>query len=198
MSAAYERLLEECLGAGLPIDAIGLQSHMHQGIWGEDKTLSVLERFGRFGLPLHFTETTILSGHFVPPEVADLNDYTIPEWPSTPDGEASQLQEVLRHYKTLLADPAVAAITWWDLADGGWLGAPAGLVRADCSPKPAYAALLALVKGDWWLPPTTMATDETGRLHVSGFLGDYELSHAGTTVPFRLDRPGRQDVEVSV
>ena len=30
---------------------------MHQGYWGEEKTLDVLERFARFGLPIHFTET---------------------------------------------------------------------------------------------------------------------------------------------
>ena len=57
MSADYERLIEDCLEAGIRIDALGLQSHMHQGYWGVEKTLDVLERFSRFGLPLHFTET---------------------------------------------------------------------------------------------------------------------------------------------
>ena len=31
MSADYERLIEGCLEAGIRIDALGLQSHMHQG-----------------------------------------------------------------------------------------------------------------------------------------------------------------------
>jgi endo-1,4-beta-xylanase len=34
MSAAFECLIEGCLEAGITIDAIGLQSHMHQGYWG--------------------------------------------------------------------------------------------------------------------------------------------------------------------
>ena len=36
-----------------------------------------------------------------------------------------------------------------------------------------------LVKGDWWLKPTTMGTDDQGRLRFTGFLGDYEISSAG-------------------
>ena len=48
--------------AGVRIDVIGIQSHMHQGYWGREKTLAVLERFERFHLPIHFTENTLLSG----------------------------------------------------------------------------------------------------------------------------------------
>ena len=33
-SPDYERLIEECLAAGIQIDAIGLQTHMHQGFRG--------------------------------------------------------------------------------------------------------------------------------------------------------------------
>ena len=74
----------------------------------------------------------------MPPEIVDLNDYQVSEWPTTPDGEARQADEVEAHYPTLLAHPAVEAITWWGFPDGGWLNAPSGLVRADGSPKPAY------------------------------------------------------------
>ena len=51
-------MIEECLDAGIAIDAIGLQTHMHQGYRGEDRIAEVLERFSRFGLPLQMTETT--------------------------------------------------------------------------------------------------------------------------------------------
>ena len=62
LSADYERLLEDCLAAGITIDAIGMQSHMHQGYWGEERTLELLDRYARFGLPLHWTEGTLVSG----------------------------------------------------------------------------------------------------------------------------------------
>ena len=42
---------------GVPISAIGLQTHQHQGYMGREKLEEVLERFSVFGLPLHFTET---------------------------------------------------------------------------------------------------------------------------------------------
>jgi endo-1,4-beta-xylanase len=196
VSPAYERLIEDCLEAGIGIDALGIQSHMHQGYWGEEKTLEVLERFARFGLPIHFTENTLVSGHLMPPEIVDLNDYQVDDWPSTPEGEARQADEVVRHYRTLLSHPAVAAITWWGIDDGGWLNAPAGLVRADGSAKPAYEALHGLVKGDWWLAPTTMVTDDAGRLTLTGFLGEYGVTWSDRTAIFRLDEPGAATVEV--
>jgi hypothetical protein len=40
-----------------------------------EKTLDVLERFARSGLPIHFTEITLVSGRLMPPEIIDLNDY---------------------------------------------------------------------------------------------------------------------------
>lgn len=177
MSSDYEHLVEECLDAGIRIDALGLQSHMHQGYWGEDKTLSILERFSRFGLPLHLTETTLLSGHLMPRQIVDLNDYQVADWPSTAEGEERQADEIVRHYATLVAHPAVQAITYWGLTDdGAWLGAPGGLVRADGTPKPAYTALRGLIKDDWWLGPTSVRTDDEGRIGVEGFFGDYRVA----------------------
>ena len=196
MSTAYECLIEGVLEAGIEIDVLGLQSHMHQGYWGEEKTLAVLERFSRYGLPIHFTETTLLSGHLMPPEIEDLNDYRIPDWPSTPEGEERQADEVVRHYRTLASHPAVQAVTYWGLSDdGAWLGAPGGFVRADGTPKPSYDALHGLVKGDWWLAPTTMRTDDAGRVRVRGWFGDYEVRGPGGSVGFVLGR-GTGDQQV--
>lgn len=189
MSPAYEELVEECLAAGIRIDALGLQSHMHQGYWGEEKTLDVLERFARFGLPLHMTETTLVSGHLMPPEIEDLNDYQIPSWPSTPEGEERQADELVRHYTTLVGHPAVEAATYWGISDdGAWLGAPAGLVRADGTPKPAYEALRRLVKQDWWLAPVTVRTDDAGRIGLSGLPGTYRVGVGGASVEVELAR----------
>jgi GH35 family endo-1,4-beta-xylanase len=199
MSAAYECLIEGVLEAGVVVDALGLQSHMHQGYWGEERTLAILERFSRYGLPIHFTETTIVSGDLMPPEIVDLNDFQVADWPTTPEGEIRQADEVVRHYRTLLSHPSVQAITYWGLSDGGWLGAPGGFVRADGTPKPSYEALHALIKGDWWLEPTTMVTDAQGRLRLRGFLGEYEISVAGqATATFRLDQPGEAATEVDL
>ena len=177
MSASYERLIEECLEAGIRIDALGLQSHMHQGYWGEERTLEVLERFARFGLPLHMTETTLLSGDLMPSQIVDLNDWVVEEWPSTPEGLERQAEEVVRHYTTLVSHPAVESITYWGYTEAGaWLGAPVGLVYEDGTPKPSFFALRDLVKGQWWLAPTSGRTDELGRVEVHGMAGEYEVT----------------------
>jgi endo-1,4-beta-xylanase len=195
MSPAYEQLIAECLDAGVRIDAIGLQSHMHQGWWGREKTNDVLERFSRFGLPLHFSETTLVSGALMPPEIEDLNDYQPEHWPSTPEGEERQAQEMVQHYRTLVEHPAVQVITYWGLSDdGAWLGAPSGLVRADGTPKPSYDALRGLIKGEWWLAPTTVVSDGQGRVAVNGFTGTYQLTVGGLSATVELDHSGAPDL----
>ena len=196
MSTAYECLIEGVLEAGVEIDVLGLQSHMHHGYWGEERTLEVLERFSRYGLPIHLTETTLLSGHVMPAEFEDLNDYRIPDWPSTPAGEERQADEMVRHYRTLLSHPSVQNATYWGLSDDGmWLGAPGGLVRKDGTPKPSYDALHGLVKGEWWLAPTTMRTDDAGRVTVSGWFGEYEVNAPDGVGTFMLE-PGAGELRV--
>lgn len=196
VSSAYDILVEGCLEAGIKFDVIGIQSHMHQGWWGVEKTLKVLENFERFNLPIHFTETTLVSGHLMPPEIVDLNDYQISDWPTTPEGEERQAHETIQHYETLLAHPLVEGITWWDMTDGGWLNAPAGLIRKDGTPKPAYDELLKRVKGEWWMSPTSFTTDADGRIQLSGFPGDYELTYENYRKPFQLTQKNGSGIEM--
>jgi len=201
LSEDYEHLIEECLAAGIQIDAIGVQTHMHQGFRGEDAIWDILERFGRFELPVQMTETTLLSGDLMPPEIVDLNDYQIPSWPTTPEGEERQADEILRHYRTVVAHPAVESLTYWGLTDeGSWLGAPSGVVRLDGTPKPAYDALRELIRGEWWLAPTGMVTDADARVTVEGFGGEYRVTApdgANATVTVRAGTTGTAEVTLA-
>lgn len=195
LSSGYECLIEGVLEAGVRIDALGLQTHMHQGYRGEEYMGRTLDRFARYGLPLHMTETTIVSGHLMPSHIDDLNDYQIPDWPTTEEGEARQAEEIVRHYRSLVEHPAVQSINYWGITDdGAWLGAPVGLVRKDGSRKPSYDTLESLIKAEWWLPPTEMRTGPDGTLAVRGFLGDYTVAGAefaicsgSSTLTVRLD-----------
>jgi len=196
VSSAYNILVEGCLEAGIKFDVIGIQSHMHQGWWGVEKTLKVLENFERFNLPIHFTETTLVSGHLMPPEIMDLNDYQVTDWPSTPAGEKRQAEQTIQHYKTLFSHPLVEGITWWDASDGGWLNAPAGLLRKDGSSKPAYEELMKLIKGEWWVGPTKLMTDNHGKIHFSGFCGDYELICEDVQKSFSITKEAEITVEL--
>jgi len=191
LSAAYEHLIERCLDSGIAIDAIGVQTHMHQGYRGEDAITSILDRFGRFGLPVQMTETTLLSGPLMPPHIVDLNDYQVESWPSTPEGEERQAEQIVSHYRNVFAHPATESLTYWGLADeGAWLGAPSGLVRVDGTPKLAYFALRDLIKGEWWMEPTTVVTDHAGRLVIDGVAGTYGVSAGGTSATIDATSPG--------
>lgn len=199
MSTAYECLVEGVLEAGIRPDALGLQSHMHQGYWGEEKTTAILERFARYGLPLHLTESTLVSGALMPPEIVDLNDHRVDHWPSTPAGEERQADEIVRHYRTLVSHPAVEAVTYWGITDdGAWLGAPAGLVRADGTPKPAYHALRDLVRREWWLAPRSVVTDAAGRLALDLWPGEYDVAARGERATVTLAGGSGGGVELSV
>jgi hypothetical protein len=137
---------------------------------------------------LHLTETSLVSGKQMPADIVDLNDYQVAAWPSTPEGEARQADEIERHYRSLVSHPAVQAITYWGVTDAGsWLGAPTGLVRADGTPKPSYDALHRLITDEWWLPPTTLVTDSAGRIGVRGFSGDYDVSTGEASARFALN-----------
>ena len=173
-SVSYEILLEGLLEAGVPIGAIGIQSHQHQGFWGPEKLHDVLERFSRFGLPIHFTENTLISGDLMPAHLEDLNDYQVDSWPSTPEGEERQAKELTEMYTILFEHPLVKAITTWDFTDGAWLHAPSGLLREDNTEKPSYHALYKLFREDW-STNATIQTDENGILSLEGFKGNYEL-----------------------
>ena len=187
LSSRYEDLITELLEAGVRIDAIGLQTHMHQGFRGEEQLTECADRFARFGIPLHFTETSLVSGDLMPADVVDLNDHVVAEWPSTEEGEARQAEDIDRHYRTLVGHSAVAAITYWGITDrGAWLGAPIGLLRADGSRKPAYDALDRLINDKWWLAPTVLRTGSRGQVRVTGFQGDYTVSHGSASASFTI------------
>ena len=185
-SVSYEILLEGLLEAGVPITAIGIQSHQHQGYWGLEKLNDVLERFSRFHLPIHFTENTLISGELMPPHIVDLNDWQVDEWPSTPEGEARQAREIKEMYTVLFEHPLIEAITTWDFNDGCWLKAPSGLVRIDGTEKPAYHVLRKLIHEDWETHEK-LVTDENGCITVNGFKGCYQISDGRWKGTFSLD-----------
>jgi len=186
LSDQYAALVRDCLDAGAPIGAIGLQTHQHQGYMGPEKLGEVLRRFEGFGLPLHFTENTLVSGHLMPGHIVDLNDYQVPEWPTTPEGEERQAREWAEMLGLLFDHPRVEAVTAWDFTDGCWLGAPSGLLAADNREKPAYKALDKLINAQW-RTGGEVATDENGRAEVEGFKGMYTLAEANRKAEFHLD-----------
>lgn len=196
LSESYRILIDGCLNAGVPISAIGIQTHQHQGYMGREKLEDILERFSFFGLPMHFTENTLVSGEIMPPHIVDLNDYQVDEWPSTPEGEERQKQEWAEMYRILFGHPLVEAITGWDFADGAWLHAPSGLVREDNSPKPAYHELQRLIHEEWHTEGT-LQSDAQGIAKLEGYKGEYAVEACGKKGTLKLTS-GNDDEVITV
>lgn len=198
VSQDFENLIQALRDTGAPLDAIGIQSHMHKGTWPLQRLWDVCQTYSRFGLPLHFTEVTILSGR-----LKDDDDWhkVRTDWFSTPEGERSQLEYGSAFYTVLFSHPAVEAITWWDFSDdGSWQGAPAGLVRKDMSPKPLYDWLVdAFCKR--WTTKEKVSSDASGIASVRCFFGTYEVTArtaSGSSLKgrFTFSRRGAKDLEV--
>ena len=154
------------------------------GILGQREDPGCAGRFGRFGLPIHFTENTLTSGDYlVPAELDDLNDFvvTADEWPSTPAGEQRQAEQMEEMYTLLFENPNVQAITTWDFTDGAWLNAPSGFLRLDNSEKPSYHLLHDLIFSEWHTD-TEVVTNEAGVAEITGFKGTYKAATTNGTL----------------
>lgn len=146
-------------------DAVGIQSHMHDGPWAASKTWDTCDRYAALNLPLHFTETTVVSG----PRLAPGEHWG----PTTPELEERQAEQAARFYTILFSHPSVAAITWWDFSDrGAWQRAAAGWVRQNMAPKPVYLRMRELIKKRWWTDETA-TTDQNGAADFNAFFGSY-------------------------
>jgi GH35 family endo-1,4-beta-xylanase len=166
---AFSKILDELRADGkLLFDAVGIQSHMHDGLWPLRKVWEVCDRFERLGVPIHFTETTVVSGPRLGPGE---------NWgPSTPELEEKQADRVVTFYTSVFAHPATRALTWWDFSDAGaWQGAAAGFMRKDMSAKPVYERLQALIKREWWTC-TDGRTDTKGEFTTRAFFGAHRLT----------------------
>ena len=171
--ADMEILLRKLREKGIRLEAVGLQSHMHQRKWSFDETWEICERYAKYGWPLHFTEVTVINGR-----CTNDVDYTIGNpnfWISRPEDLEIQREYTEQLYTLLFSHPAVEAITWWDFPDRQWMDAPGGLITEDLKIKPVYDGLKELIKKRWW-------SNEEGRTNLSGcfasavYCGNYDIT----------------------
>ena len=186
VSPDFESLVQDLVDAGAPVRA------------------GACEAYSQWGLPVHFTEATVLSGR---PKAEGDDDWhrVRDDWPTTPEGEAAQREYGRMFYTTLFSHPAVEAVTWWDFSDlGAWQGAPAGLVRRDMSPKPLYDWLLGRFgPGGEWSTDEQVSCDAEGRAGLRCFFGEYEVTGrtpSGDEVRgrFTVEREGPREHEVAL
>jgi endo-1,4-beta-xylanase len=170
-------------------DVIGIQSHMHTGNWPLEKVWYVVDEFSQFGVPIHFTEVTVLSGEH---RASSHGATRATDWKSTAAGESEQADYLVKFYSLLFSHPNVQAITYWDLGDhNAWKGAPAGLLRDDMTPKPAYDRLMRLIHHDWWTTADVQCGPD-GNAATRAFFGQYEITVtnvSGSVTTAKVDYP---------
>jgi hypothetical protein len=98
----------------------------------------------------------------------------------------------------LFSHPSVEAITWWDFSDhGAWQNAPAGFLRKDMSPKPAYDALLEQIKTHW-TTNVKLKTDEKGIASTRAFRGNYTVRVGDTVTPHTVKKGGAGELVITM
>lgn len=164
----YYMALKENIAKGAPISGIGMQYHCYAhrdradaelaALCNPLRMLDVFERYGDFGLPVHISEINV------------------PSWSNDAYDEELQAELVKRLYKLWFSQKYVNAAVWWNFADGTAYGSEnkyfGGLIRNDCSVKPAFKEVEKLINHEW---RTNLDGKTDKRLDFRGFYGDYEI-----------------------
>jgi endo-1,4-beta-xylanase len=137
----YVRALDD---AKVPFEAVGLQVYYPSRDMLEIERH--LERFFRFGKPIHLTELGVSSsGEPVPSGEVKTPSRNV--WHGMEWSEAIQADWAEQFYTICYSKPEIQAITWWDFADPSFIP-HGGFLDKELRPKAAYERLAKLI-GEW-------------------------------------------------
>ncbi len=191
--ADYNKQIDAMRKRGAKIDGVGLQWHLfgdeaiHRVLAGEHLTpggmFEALDEYLQHDLPVHISEITL---------------------PAFDDGdEARQLQArmVRDMYRLWFSHPAVHAITWWNLPDGGAVPGEdhlkSGMIDEQLDPKPVYEMMDELLHHEW-RTNTTVETDADGSAGFRGFAGTYDLKVDGRAQTVHVHEGQANEIAVNV
>ncbi len=163
----YEELIEFLLSKGAPIDGIGMQGHFGSAVTDPPTMLAILDRFGRFGVPIRITE---LDANMLDPAI-----------------RASFLRDV---FIVCFSHPSVDGVLQWGFWEGRhWLPDAALYTRTwDLRRNgQAWKSLMAE-----WTTDQIVVTGPDGSATIRGFLGDYAIEIAGVQQATLLPLAGGQ------
>ena len=170
----YYLIVQRMLREGVKIDGLGMQYHAYASrenaenklgaVCNPLRIIDVLERYGDFKLPIHISEVSI------------------PSYSNESGDEELQAELTERLFRLWFSSKYCEAIVWWNLCDNTAYKTEnvfhSGLLRYDCSEKPAYKVIDKLINKEW---NTSLEKTVSGELRFSGFYGDYEIEveHGG-------------------
>ncbi len=131
--------MKDCLKAGAEFEIVGLQLYYPEYDLFEIDRL--FDRFSTLGKPIQITEMGCSSAPGIDP--SGMRQRASKGWhgPWTEEMQADWVEAV---YTIAYSKPYIEGVTWWDLADAVSFWPYGGLLRGDCSPKPAFIRLKAL------------------------------------------------------
>lgn len=156
---SYERNVEFLLGSGAPLEGLGFQGHFGRILTPPERLLSILDRYGRFGLEMELTEYS-----------TQIDD---------PHLSASYLRDMLLAF---FSHPQTTGFILWGFQEGHGFKHSAALLTKDGRLTPCGEVWRDLVLNDWWTNAQT-TSDEKGSASVRAFHGRHEIQvvHAGAT-----------------
>lgn len=140
--------LRDCIKSGVDFDIVGLQ--MYYPDYDLFEIDRLLEKFSKLGKPIQLTEMGCSSAPGIDPNAQ--RKKASAEWhgPWTEEKQADWVEGI---YTIAYSKSYVEGVSWWDLADAVSFWPYGGLLRGDCSPKPAYWRLRTLMR-TWGYWPT--------------------------------------------
>lgn len=147
-----EALLQNLVAKGAPLDGIGEQAHFGEDVVEPERILKILDRFGRFGLPIRITE-----------------------FDHATSDEAFQAQYMRDFLTAVFSHPSVNGFVLWGFWEGAHWMPSAALYRKDWTIKPNGLEFERLTQ-KVWTTNLILATDAQGLAKGRGFLGEYVVS----------------------
>lgn len=132
----------DCVSGGFDFDVIGLQIYYPQRDMFEVDRM--LERFGRFGKPVHITEHAMASDTSEDPA----SNVKVPwgHW-HAPHSQTTQADWIEQLWTIAYSKPFITAITYWDFCDkGGHFWPHGGFLDRDLEPKEVYHRIKNLLE----------------------------------------------------
>jgi|GEM_PF-122826 len=133
--------LQDCLAIGAEFEIVGLQLYYPEYDLFEIERL--FDRFATLGKPIQITEMGCQSAPGLDPNAQRQRATKGWHGPWTEEMQADWVEAI---YTLAYSKPYIEGVSWWDLADAVSFWPYGGLLRGDCSPKPAFERLKALQK----------------------------------------------------
>lgn len=131
------KYVSDCVSENMPFDVVGLQLYYQpRDLFEIDR---LLDRFSRFGKPIHITEHSVSSENKSDEAAHEKN--VSGQWhePFSPEIQAEYLEQF---WTIAYSKEYIKAITYWDFEDkGGHFWPHGGLLDAELKPKEAYYKL---------------------------------------------------------